>query len=439
MRSLRFSDVWPFFVVSARQVANKWQIILSPHCIITSVLSLSVRRANQLQSLETTVGTQEVEIKRLSERSHNFEDRTRYTRAIFSDWVDALENRLKELGEPEAAIENLRNQYLGPLNAYNPDYGNTDSTFGGTSMSKSASSSNRISFSKDMSDSASTAPSTDRLAPINTRSVLALPTNIKGNDQSLSPHAIASLVTPSEYPSRRPQSENSDASRLNYGGLTRNPPWNWNSDIGHSSPQQHSTYPSSSQSKHVTDPSPDSARKGEREDETRSAPQGQRPDGHNGSHEARAFTTEYLARLQEDEVFDMMEPQINEIARALAEQRSPESKVDLEALGQETIDSAPPWRDDFTSAQILLLGRFLGMGSEQFPEIKARYVEQRLSTLSEHEKEVYKNWTRRKDRDRRIELLPDPVLRIRFIMLQESRSKGSSIIAFLCDLLHEAL
>ena len=135
----------------------------------------------------------------------------------------------------------------------------------------------------------------------------------------------------------------------------------------------------------------------------------------------------------------MTQPQINEIARALAEQRPPERKVDMDALGQETVDSALPWRDDFTSAQVLLLGRFFGMGSEQFPEIKERYIEQRLATLSEHEKEVYKNWTRRKDRDRRIELLPDPVLRIRFIMLQESRSKGSSIIAFMSDLLHEAL
>jgi hypothetical protein len=62
VRSLRFSDVWPFFVVSARQAANQLQFILSPCSIITSVLSLSVRRANQLQSLEITVGTQEVEI-----------------------------------------------------------------------------------------------------------------------------------------------------------------------------------------------------------------------------------------------------------------------------------------------------------------------------------------------------------------------------------------
>lgn len=400
----------------------------------------SVRRANQLQSLETTVNTQEIEIKRLSERSHNFEDRTRHTRTIFSDWVDALENRLKELGEPEAAIENLRNQYLGPLNAYNPDYGNTDSTFGRTSMSKSASSSNRISFSKDMSDSASTAPSTDRLAPINTRSVLALPANIKGNEQSLSPHAIASLVSPSNDTSRRPQSETSDTNRLDYGGLMRNPPWNWNPDIGYPSAHQHSTYPSSSRPpQQATEHNTGSAGKPEREDDHRPAQHRQQPDGQDGSHESPAFTTEYLARLQEDEVFQMTQPQINEIARALAEQRPSERKVDMDALGQETVDSALPWRDDFTSAQVLLLGRFFGMGSEQFPEIKERYIEQRLATLSEHEKEVYKNWTRRKDRDRRIELLPDPVLRIRFIMLQESRSKGSSIIAFMADLLHEAL
>jgi hypothetical protein len=398
-----------------------------------------VRRANQLQSLETTVNTQDVEIKRLLERSHISEDRTRHTRAIFSDWVDALENRLKDLGEPEAAIENLRNQYLGPLNAYNPEFGDTDSPFGGTSMSKSASSSNRISFSKDASDSASTAPSTDRLAPINARSALALPANIKGNDQSLSPHAIASLVTPSEHPSRLPQSETPDANRLDYGGLMRNPPWNWNPDTGQSSPYQRSPYPSSSQLQHVTDSNPESARKAEREVEPRSTQHGQQNDRHDDSREAPAFTTEYLARLQEDEVFEMTEPQISEVARALTRQRPSGSKADLEALGQNTIDSAPPWRDDFTSAQILVLGRALGMGSEQFPDIKERYVEQRLSTLSEHEKEVYKNWTRRKDRDQRIELLPDPVLRIRFIMLQESRLKGSSIIAFLSDLLHEAL
>jgi len=377
---------------------------------------------------------QEVEIKRILQRAKNVEDRSRQTRAIFSDWVDALENRLKELGEPDSAIESLRNQHLGPLNAYSSDYG-ADSAYRGTT--KSASSSNRISFSKEMSEDTSTTQYMEHLAPIDTRN-LAIPIANKGNEHLLSPTAIASLVSPSEYGARRPQIEAYNGSRHDHDTGNRTQPGNPAShklDLWHHVDSYRPGDPPSIQQ------AVDSRSRRRSSGQDISVPSTNRPQP-DAVHENRTFTPEYLARLEEDDVFRMNEVECIEIARALARQRPPERVPQVDSHGTETTErlgASPPWRDDFTTAQLLLLCRVLGTMHDKVPSIRERYVQQRIAMLSEHEKAVYNNWTRRPDRDQRIELLPDPVLRLRFIMHQESTVKAASIIAFISDWLHEAV
>lgn len=256
------------------------------------------------------------------------------------------------------------------------------------------------------------------------------------NDSMVSPTAISSLVFPAE---RRSSTGTFHGAHLGPNGGSHFPPWNQSHRIPDawlrtdlSQPPQP---PYSSSSAQPTAGDVRRRSSAEREDGFPSS------HGQHVEHEQIAYTSEYLARLQEDEVFKLSESEVAEIARALVRHKRLDRPRGEGSTGDETTErlEAPPWRDGYTSAQVILLVRALGCHPEQSSDIKDRYENQRLDTMSEHEKEVYKNWTRQPDRDRRIELLTDPVLRIRFIMHQEATTKGGSVVAFMSDLLHESV
>lgn len=406
---------------------------------------LRMRRANQLQTLESTVSTQESDIKRLSHQVHEADDRLRHTNSVFFDWIDALETRLRTLGEPDSAIISLRDQHMGSLNASLRD-SQRDSTY--RESSKSTTSGHRLQYVKGTS--------IDDHAPHHSGHMSRQPHRADNLVVSRLPYESRSPASTSPYRAemrernssppymqqRREQTQPHDAHHVSIAGRDLLPsadtlprdnddPWR---KVDRSDMQQAARHPAHSV------------------DLDRKYPQGESrmsSDGHRDVKDSN-LEQEILARLEVQEVFDMPDTQVTQLASTLVRQKQSSSLREHRKLsGGDDTDhahhsrpdsiTALPWRDRYTAAQVLLLYRSVVIMTSDDRNLRDRHLKQRSSMLSPADQETWEAWTRTPDKDKRIELLQDPILQTYFIGSERSSTAiEAELIPFLCDQLHEA-
>jgi len=172
-------------------------------------------------------------------------------------------------------------------------------------------------------------------------------------------------------------------------------------------------------------------------------------DGHRNVKDSN-LEQEILARLEVQEVFDMPDTQVTQLASTLARRKhsyslqeniKPPDGAGKDHAHHDHSDSftALPWRDRYTAAQVLLLYRSLVILTSDDLNMRDRHLKQRSSMLSPADQEIWEAWTRTPDRDKRIELLQDPILQMYFIGSDRSPTAiETELIPFICDKLHEA-
>jgi uncharacterized coiled-coil protein SlyX len=101
--------------------------------------------------------------------------------------------------------------------------------------------------------------------------------------------------------------------------------------------------------------------------------------------------------------------------------------------------SSPVWRQTYTPPQVYLLYRVLM--SYCHPEGSKEYFDgKRMSEMTGERKELYHRWAAYQGRDKRVELVPAMLLRMRIIMRNElADNLDLDLTAFFSDSLHEAM
>jgi hypothetical protein len=404
-----------------------------------------VRRANQLQTLESTVSTQESDIKKLSHQLHEADERLRHTNSAFLDWIDALETRLRTLGEPDSAIATVRDQHMGSVNASLRD-SQRDSIY--NESGKSTASGHRLQYVKETS--------IDGHAPHHSGHVSRQPQRADNLVLSRIPYESGSPASTSPYRAevrernssppyiqqRREQTENHYARYASIVGRDPLPPTDTtfhSVDNPWRKMDRSDIYPGA---RHSTRSS-DLDRKYTHRVDTKLS------DGHRIVNDSN-LEQEILARLEVQEVFDMPDTQVTQLANTLARQKQSTSLqenrdpangdgTDHKHDGRPDTITALPWRDRYTAAQVLLLYRSLVILTSDDLNLRDRHLKQRSNTLSPAEQQIWEGWTRTPDKDKRIELLQDPILQMYFISSEHSPAAiEAELIPFICDQLHEA-
>ncbi|KAJ9118157.1 hypothetical protein QFC22_004061 [Naganishia vaughanmartiniae] len=120
-------------------------------------------------------------------------------------------------------------------------------------------------------------------------------------------------------------------------------------------------------------------------------------------------------------------------------QRNPSDATTLVGEDQDASFIRPNWRQTFTPSQLYILYRALMFachpsGSKEFFDGK------RLSELSAGQKAVYERWAAYEGRDKRLDMVPAMILRMRIILCDELQDRGDfDLTAYMCDTLHEAV
>jgi len=101
--------------------------------------------------------------------------------------------------------------------------------------------------------------------------------------------------------------------------------------------------------------------------------------------------------------------------------------------------SPPVWRQTYTPAQVYLLYRVLM--SYCHPEGSKEYFDgKRMSEMTGERKELYNRWAAYQGRDKRVEVVPAMLLRMRIIMRNGlADNHDLDLTAFFSDSLHEAM
>jgi len=404
-----------------------------------------VRRANQLQTLESTVSTQESDIKRLSHQVHEADERLRHTNTVFFDWIDALETRLRTLGEPDSAIATVREQHMGSLNASMRD-SRMDSIY--NESSKSTMSGHRLQYVKETSIDDNAAHNSGQVSRQPQRGDNLIVSRIpyeSGSPPFSSPYRAQTRERKSSPPyiqQRREQIEPHYAHYASTVGRDALPPSDstlHNADDPWSKMDRSDSYAGARQSVRSVDID---HRFTHRVNSISS-------DGHRIANDSN-LEQEILARLEVQEVFDMPDSQATQLANTLARQKQSSSLHENRKLPDgdgpnHNHDVGPdamttlPWRDRYTTAQVLLLYRSLVILTSDDVNVRDRHLKQRSNTLSPAEQKIWEEWTRTSHKDKRIELLQDPILQMYFISSERSSDAiEAELIPFICDQLHEA-